>query len=231
MPQMDLGKRVRYLRFAAELTLQRLSERSGISLSALSKIENNQLSPTYDTLIKLAHGLSVNVSTLFSDDGETPPRGRRSVTRRGEGKIYRTSSYDYEMLCTDLAEKKLVPIFASIKARERKDFSSLITHDGEEVIFVVSGEVELITEFYEPLVLRRGDCVYFDSTMGHACIAHGREPAEVFWVCSADVIGRVVGDAVSSGAKARRVMNGTADRHAQAATGRKKRGRSRAAPS
>jgi transcriptional regulator with XRE-family HTH domain len=216
MPQMDLGKRVKTLRFAAELTLQRLSERSGVSLSALSKIENNQLSPTYDTLTKLAHGLSIGISKLFSDDGETLPRGRRSVTRRGEGKIYRTPNYDYEMLCTDLADKKIVPIFATIKAHERKDFSSLLTHDGEEVIFVVAGEIELITEFYEPLVLRRGDCVYFDSTMGHACIAHGREPAEVFWVCSTDVLGRVVGSPNLSG------TNGAAKRPIKAASGRKR---------
>jgi transcriptional regulator with XRE-family HTH domain len=49
----------------------------------LSKIENNRLSPTYDTIVKLARGLNVNVEKLFSDAPPKEPIGRRSVTRRG----------------------------------------------------------------------------------------------------------------------------------------------------
>src|SRR5579872_2502569 len=45
---IDLGQRVRALRTARQLTLKTLAERSSVSISSLSKIENNQLSPTYE---------------------------------------------------------------------------------------------------------------------------------------------------------------------------------------
>lgn len=99
------------------------------------------------------------------------------------------------MLCTDLIGKKMIPMKARILARSRKDLSPLMSHEGEEVLLILSGVVELHTEFYEPVVLREGDCAYFDSTMGHVCVLHGVEDAEVFWVCSSsDVLGLVAGN-------------------------------------
>lgn len=182
MDRINLGTRVKQLRLNAALTLRALSERSAVSMSTLSKIENDQLSPTYDTLLKLARGLSLDLSGLLSDERTAPPRGRRSVTRRGEGKLFVNENYDYEVLCTELQTKLMQPIKARLKAGTRQEFGPLITHDGEELVYVLSGEVELLTEFYEPIRLAAGDCTYYDSTMGHALLSVGSEDAEVFWV-------------------------------------------------
>jgi transcriptional regulator with XRE-family HTH domain len=182
MDRIDLGKRVKQLRLDAFLTLRGLSSRSGVSTSTLSKIENDQLSPTYDTLLKLAAGLGVNLAGLLSDEKSPPPRGRRSLTNRGEGKVYVNENYDYEVLCTELQAKLMQPIRARLRSSSPKQFGPLITHEGEELVFVLSGEVELHTEFYEPLTLHPGDCVYYDSAMGHALLSVGANEAEVFWV-------------------------------------------------
>ena len=53
-----------------------------------------------------------------------------------------------------------------------------------ETVFVMSGEVVVYLEHYEPVVLKRGDSMYFDSTMAHACISQGPEDAKIIWVCS-----------------------------------------------
>jgi transcriptional regulator with XRE-family HTH domain len=181
---VDLGSRVRGLRHSKRMTLKDVAVRSGLSVATLSKVENNRLSPTYENIIRLARGLDVDIAALFSDQPHSAPRGRRSITRRGAGKIFETETYDYEMLCTDVVGKRIIPLKARIKQREWKDFSSLITHEGEEVIYVLAGRIKLITEFYEEVILEPGDCVYFDSTMGHVCLTQGLEDAEVFWVCS-----------------------------------------------
>lgn len=178
------ARRVRRLRAEGDLTLQQLSLRSGISVSALSKIENAQLSPTYDSLLKLASGLGVDLVRLFADDQAMPTTARLSITRHGAGVRHVTPNYDYEMLCTDVARKKVLPLRARIKARSRREFGLLIAHEGEEVIFVLSGRVELHSEHYTPFVLEAGDCAFLDSTMAHGCTALGPEDAEVFWVCS-----------------------------------------------
>lgn len=136
----------------------------------------------------------MDIAVLFSDQPQLSPHGRRSITRLGKGKVFETETYDYEMLCTDVVGKRIIPLKARIKQREWKDFSPLIKHEGEEVIYVLAGRIKLITEFYEEVILEPGDCVYFDSTMGHVCLAHGLEDAEVFWICSSsDAISVVEG--------------------------------------
>lgn len=187
-PEFDLGARVRSLRATAELTLKDLSVRSGISVSALSKIENGQLSPTYEKIVGLAKGLDVDVATLFADAYSGSVTGRRSITRKGQGIPYDTRNYAYEILCADLTQKRMIPLLARIKAREIKAFGPMLAHDGEEVFYVLEGRVVLHSEFYEPTELKAGDCVYFDSRMGHGCVARGVEDAVIFWVCASDAV-------------------------------------------
>jgi transcriptional regulator with XRE-family HTH domain len=60
-----LGRRLRALRDAHDLSLEALAERCGVSRSAISLIENGRSSPTATVLDKLAGGLGVTVASLF----------------------------------------------------------------------------------------------------------------------------------------------------------------------
>lgn len=182
----SLARHVWALRIDSGLTLQALSERSGISPATLSKIENDKLQPTYDTILKLADGLGVDISSLFHNAGNGGTPTRRSVTAMGDGIRHNAERYSYEMLNTDLATKKMTPLRARIKAGHIFQDEHLIAHDGEECVFVLSGTIRLHTEYYAPKLLHAGDCAYFDSTMGHALEAAGQEDAEIFWVCSSE---------------------------------------------
>jgi len=173
---------VRALRQRASLTLQELSRRSGLAVSTISKIENGQLSPSYETILRLADGLQVDVAELFNTEPSVNAAGRRSITRRGQGKVHPSPHYLYEMLCTDLSRKHIVPQVTRILARSVDEFGELPRHDGEEFVYVISGAIELYTEFYEPSRLDEGDAVYFDSTMGHALVSVGAGEATVLWV-------------------------------------------------
>ena len=62
---LDLGIRVRELRKAKGWTLEQASVQAGLARSTLSKIENGQMSPTYDALKKLAQGMAISVPQLF----------------------------------------------------------------------------------------------------------------------------------------------------------------------
>lgn len=174
---------VRELRRRANDTLQQLAERSGLSVATLSKIENGRLSPTYETLLRLADGLRVDIAQLFSSESSVA-KGRRSITRHGQGHLHAASQYEYEMLCADLFRKQFTPLIAKITARSIEEFPRLPCHNGEEFIYVLAGEVELHTEHHEPTRLRKGDSCYFDSSTPHACISIGRSPATVLWIAS-----------------------------------------------
>ena len=179
-----LATKLRQLRQAAELTLQQLSQRCGIAASTLSKIENGQLSPTYEKIAALAKGLGVNVGELFSSAPAPAQRARRSVTRAGEGVVHSTQQYEYALLHTDLVDKRFTPLLVTIKAHERSEFPSLLRHDGEEMVYVLSGCVQIHTDSYTPIELHAGDSCYLDSSMGHACISSGEEDAQVLWISS-----------------------------------------------
>lgn len=174
----------RALRRRAGLTLQELAERSGLASSTLSKIENGQLSPTFETLLRLADGLGIDVAELFDTESPVDASARRSVTRRGQGRLHITQQYRYEMYCTDLFRKEFTPLVTTVTAHSLEAFQSLSRHEGEEFIYVLSGEIELHTEHYEPARLRSGDGCYFDSSMGHACISVSKKDAEILWVTS-----------------------------------------------
>ncbi|MCE2945680.1 MAG: XRE family transcriptional regulator [Betaproteobacteria bacterium] len=182
-----LATKVRALRVHRELTLRDLSKRTGMSPSALSKIENGLLSPTYEKIVALANGLEVDVSELFTPVARLVSTGRRGVTRKGQGVAHRTPRYDYEMLCADVSDKQFVPLTARIKAHAIKEFPHLPRHDGEEFVYILKGEVWLHCEFYEPLRLGEGDSCYFDSSMGHAFVSGTARDAELLWVCSRNV--------------------------------------------
>ncbi|MDO4997868.1 MAG: XRE family transcriptional regulator [Neisseria sp.] len=177
-----LAQRLKQWRKKNQLTLQQLSQRCGISTATLSKIENGQLSPTYEKIAALAQGLAIDVGEFFRSETENPPLGRRSVTRRGMGVQHHTEQYIYELLNTDLANKRFIPMLATLKAHEKKDFPRLHQHDGEEFFYVLSGKVILLTELYTPLELNQGDSCYFDSQMKHACLSAQDEDAQILWI-------------------------------------------------
>lgn len=179
-----IAQTLRDMRKEAGLTLIDLAARSGLAASTLSKIENDQMSPTYDTLLSLAQGLEVDIADLVTGRRGQSVNGRKAVTRRGEGIVHRTAQYDYEMLCTDIANRQFVPLLAEVKARSLHAFDGLLSHPGEEFVYVLRGQVELFTEFYAPSLLNAGDAAYFDSTMGHALINKTDESASVLWICS-----------------------------------------------
>lgn len=182
-----LAARVKALRTERGLTLRDLSERSGASYSNLSKIETGKLSPTFDTMERIANGLGVSISKLLTFGGGSGNAGRLAVTRKGEGIEHKTDTYTYQALCNGVTSKSIVPLLVTIHAQEMKDFGGLLSHEGEEVLYVIDGQIEVHTSMHDPVVLNAGDCIFFDSTMGHACLTKGLRDATVFWVHSASM--------------------------------------------
>ena len=180
---LKLGERVKALRLGQGLTLEEASKLTGLARSTLSKIENEQISPTFTVVHKLVHGLGIDLPQLFSEPSSgAQPSGRRDITRRGEGRPHPTATYEHELLATDLSHKKMVPFTTRVRARHFEDFPEWIRHDGEEFLYVLSGSILFYTEFYEPVRLNAGDNAYYDCTMGHVLVSVSEADAEVLWV-------------------------------------------------
>ncbi|MDA7424372.1 helix-turn-helix domain-containing protein [Thalassococcus lentus] len=181
---VDLGTRVRELRKARDWTLEQAAKQAGLARSTLSKIENGQMSPTYDALKKLAVGLEISVPQLFTPPQQEKVNGRMTVTRDGEGQDHITATYEHSLLADSLTRKRMLPYRARVRARSMDEFDGWVRHDGEEFLYVLTGVVKLYTEFYEPIEMRRGDSAYYDATMGHNVISISDDDATILWVTS-----------------------------------------------
>lgn len=191
----QLGERLRRLRKEAGWTLQDLSRQSGVSLSTLSKIENAQVAPTFDTLVKAACGLGIGFEALLAEPVASDPpaasrraTGRLMVTRAGAAVAFSTPMYDYAVHANGLRRKYMTPLIMEVKARNVEEVTTWSSHDGEEFIFVMSGTIDLHTEFYDPVRLETGDSAYIDSGMAHMFLSIGAGNARMASICYSDAI-------------------------------------------
>ncbi|UWQ29435.1 helix-turn-helix domain-containing protein [Leisingera sp. M523] len=177
-----LGKMIRDARKEKGLTLEEAARAAAIGRSTLSKIENNQTRPSFEIIRRLMQTLELETPQLFVQSGQSGVTGRRDFTRTGLGEHKETSTYDHELLCSELTSKRMVPYISTIKARDVTEFDNWVRHQGEEFMFVLSGQLILYTEHYRPLRMGAGDSVYYDSGMGHGCVSVSKEDARVLWV-------------------------------------------------
>lgn len=177
-----VGLQLKAIRTENKLTLEEASKRTGLARSTLSKIENEQISPTFSVMQKLAAGLDIDLPQLFTKPKESKVTGRRDVTLNNQGSPHATLTYEHELLSTQLRNKKMMPYKSRIHARNFEHFGGWVRHEGEEFLLVLEGEVQLLTEFYEPITLAVGDSAYYDAPMGHLVISTSKDDALILWV-------------------------------------------------
>ncbi|MGN8063904.1 helix-turn-helix domain-containing protein [Ralstonia sp. 22111] len=192
----EVGARIREARKARRLTLQELSERSGVALSTISKAERGDIALTYEKFAGLAQALGLEFEQLLGRR-RTPDAGplRPTFTPSGGQVIYDTPNYEYGMLADALTGKRMLPMRAHIRARSVDDFPDYIRHPGEEFVFVLGGEIELRFENGDAFRLAPGDSLYFDSAVGHVYLSVSKEDAEILACCTGTDV-RELGDVI-----------------------------------
>jgi transcriptional regulator with XRE-family HTH domain len=165
-----------------------MSQRTGIPVSTLSKVEHDRLTLSYDKLVDLSRRLNIRISELFADPAgavEPAVTARRSIGLMDDAVRVNTKNYDYYYLCPELRRKRMIPVLTRIRAKTAQEFGDLVRHSGEEYIYVLKGSIKVLTEFYDPVNLAVGESIYLDSNMGHAYVtAEGCDEATVLGVCS-----------------------------------------------
>lgn len=186
--KLTLGAVIQGLRSRNHWTLKEMSERCGIPVSTLSKVEHDRLTLSYDKLQQLGRRLKIPMSELFAEGDEEPSvavTARRSIGKVENALRVTTPNYDYYYMCSELRKKRMVPVYTRIRAKTIDEFGDLVRHAGEEYVFVLKGEISVHTEFYDPVILSEGQSIYLDAGMGHAyLVADGCEEAITLGVMS-----------------------------------------------
>ncbi|MBU2552203.1 MAG: XRE family transcriptional regulator [Proteobacteria bacterium] len=173
-PEAEIGKRIKIFRKSQSLTLQDLSDRTGLSQGYLSKVENSSKAPPVATLIKLSKALNMSISSLFGENENS-----RSITlvRKDERRdIARDGSqfgYSYQALAPNFADQQISPyIICAPDGGEFADDPPLFQHEGQELFFVLEGSLRFIHGDAE-FIIEAGDCLYFDSGVPHTGVSLG----------------------------------------------------------
>ena len=182
--ELRVGEKIRELREKKGLSLQDMANRTGYSSALLSQVENHFISPPLGGLIKIAKALEIKVGTFFGDE----PRESYAIVRRDERKhISRFASkegvsygYSYESLGFDKKDRQMEPFLVSLEPATVKS-EKLSSHDGEEFIFILEGEMEAILGDHKD-VLYPGDCIYYDSNIPHKVQCHREIPTKILAV-------------------------------------------------
>lgn len=181
---VDVGARLLKLRKSRRLTLQDVSAMTGVSASAFSKIERNELSPTISTMQRIAQGLGIELVNLLNDQDNNLGGfgGRRSISRAGAGSKHNTGTCNNVLLCADLKNKRATPILTTVTARSPDEYAAWAKSEAEIFVMVLEGTLIVHSRLYEPLELNKGDSVYYDATTEHTWTSKGPTDAVVLWV-------------------------------------------------
>jgi DNA-binding XRE family transcriptional regulator len=181
-----LGRRLRYFRRVKNLTLHGLAAGAGCSASLLSRIENDRVTPSLTTLHRLCRALDISVAALLTEaevqtcvvygPGERPSHIRSEVVG---SEIVEGDGSTAESL-VPFANARLLEGFVISLSANRK-MCGPFEHDGEEVGYVLEGELKLIVGG-KPYVIPQGGSFFFRSDLPHFYGANGRRACRVIWV-------------------------------------------------
>ena len=173
-----IGKKVRLIRESRKLSIDDVSERTNLSAAGIESIEKGELIPGLTPLIKIARVLGVRLGTFMDDQENLGPvlvrgsdeRDKKSVTRFSERNNAVSSDLDFYSLAQNKADRHMEPFVIDIYPQSEEDVK-LSRHEGEEFIYVLSGNVEIIygKDKYE---LQPGDSIYYDSIVAHHVHSH-----------------------------------------------------------
>ncbi len=164
-----IGSKIKSLRESRGILVEEIVERSGLDAAFYSLLEENKVVPALGDLIKIARVLGVRLGTLlddYHDDGPVVSRAEESNTNMVlRSKKSDESTYVYHSLSARKGNRHMETYSVVLKPATAGE-KSLSGHEGEEFMYVIDGEVEVIYG-KEKYLLKQGDTIYFDSIVPH----------------------------------------------------------------
>ena len=180
-----LGTKIIQLRESRKLSQQDLSDRTELSIDLVKQLESGELVPSLSPLIKIARALGVRLGTFLDDEDNIGPvvsraGDRAKVVRFSDKAAPSHSDLDFHTLASDKTGRHMEPFLIDIYPSSAKEIH-LSAHEGEEFIFVLTGDVE-ISYGKEKFSLNEGDSIYYDSIVPHNVHCLKDAPAKILAV-------------------------------------------------
>lgn len=179
MSENQVGEKIRQLRENKGMPIEELAKNSQLNVELIEKLENNAVIPSLSPLLKIAKVLNVRLGTFLDDIPQTGPvlvkSGKSDNVMRfsGQNSNLKDSTLDFYSLASGKTDRHMEPFLIDVHPPEEENYQ-LSSHEGEEFIFVMKGEIEVLYGKDKYLV-SEGDSIYYDSVVPHDLHAHGTE--------------------------------------------------------
>ena len=173
--EQSVGKRIAHLRKERGLSIQNLANETGLTPEFIGNVEAGQVLPPVAFLIKISKALSIDATSLLSDEEE-----RIASEKRRRSFIKRTQEYSYQVLTPGAETKHLKAFLVTIEPMQEHKMVEY-SHEGEEFVYVLTGKIEILVG-ENSNILKEGGTTHFNSAIAHRLRNLGREPAKLIVV-------------------------------------------------
>ncbi|MDR2573584.1 MAG: XRE family transcriptional regulator [Desulfovibrio sp.] len=183
-----IGARIRAFRERREVGLADLADNTGLKPEFIEKLESGEMYPSLGPLQKISRALGVRLGT-FLDDQEVrdPIISRLGAEVEESDPLHALQTghearpeYVHRSLAAGKADRNMEPFFITMLPDGGEEHK-LISHQGEEFMLVLKGEL-LVIYGREKHILKPGETIYYNSIVPHHVGAAGGEPAEILAV-------------------------------------------------
>ena len=180
---MKIGKRIKRLRLANDLTQDELALRADLTKGFISLLERDRTSVSIEALEQILGVMGSTLSEFFKElemgEQKVVFGARDRVLVKGEG-----DEETIELLIPGAQRNMMDPVLVTIEPGKGSRDSG---HEGEEFGMILSGVVYLEFEGSKPQRLERGECFYFKADRPHTVTNRGKKTAVILWVVSPPV--------------------------------------------
>lgn len=181
---VTIGDRIRSLRETKNLTLSEVADNAGMEKEQIQFIEENNQVPSIAVLIKIARAMGVRLGSFMDDHEELGPVVSRSDKQKDAMVMHCAKSdcrhMNYHALSQSKAGRHMETFSITIEPCGHSDFV-LSSHEGEEFVYVLEGEIE-IKYGAKTYLLKKDDSIYYDSIVPHHVHSSNGEAAKVLAV-------------------------------------------------
>lgn len=179
----NLGALIRKRRKQLNLTLQALCDDAGLSVGYLSQVERGHATPSLGTLAQIAQGLDTELDYFIAK-----PKPASSLSRAGARPRFSLngSSMVYESVGAEFPGAELSSYILHVPPGYA---SETVSHEGEEIIFLLDGEITQMLDG-ESFVLQRGDSLHYSGSTPHSWSNTTDTTARILWTGTLAVLQR-----------------------------------------
>jgi transcriptional regulator with XRE-family HTH domain len=177
---MLIGERIKEIRKLQKMSLSELSQKSGVQIATLSRIEHLKMTGTLESHMKIAQALGVDITLLYSNIAADKDKPEIKTNRSDADMFVHSDKSAYEILATKVLMKKMMPVLLKIEPEGHTNKEQNI-RGSEKFIFVLEGKIE-VKVGSDTYTLSKNNSLYFDSAQEHYFINRTKSQAKAICV-------------------------------------------------